>query len=96
MAQVYKNCDSLIAHLDGVTGAVVDAATPILARARATLATHRDDGDHQVELRLGAQTDAFVELVGPAAVALERGHYARNGEWVEGLHILRDAVQPGG
>lgn len=96
MAQVFKNCNDLVAHLDGVTGAVVDAATPILGRARAGLAAHRDEGDHEVHLRLGAQTDAFVELVGPAAVALERGHYTRNGEWVEGLHILRDAVQAGG
>lgn len=96
MALVYKNCNDLTAHLDGVTGAVVDAATPILGRARAELAAHRDQGDHEVQLRLGAQTDVFVELVGPAAVALERGHYSRNGEWVEGLHVLRDAVQPGG
>lgn len=96
MAQVYKNCNALIAHLDGVTGAVVDAATPILQRARATLAAHRNDGDHEVQLRLGAQTDAFVELVGPAPLAVERGHYAPDGSWVEGLHVLRDAVQPGG
>lgn len=96
MAQVYKNCNSLIAHLDGVTGAVVDTATPILGRARARLAAHRDDGDHEVQLRLGAQTDAFVELVGPAPLAVERGHYAPDGTWVEGLHVLRDAVVPGG
>ncbi|MGZ3140802.1 DUF5403 family protein [Lentzea chajnantorensis] len=96
MAQVYKDCASTIAHLDGVTGAVVDAAAPILARARANLANRRDDGSHEVVLRLGSSTDAFVELVGPAPLALERGHYARDGSWVEGAHILRDAVQPGG
>lgn len=96
MALVYKNVASLVAHLDGVTGAVVDAATPILAKARANLAARRDDGDHEVQLRLGAQTDAFVELVGPAPLALERGHFAGDGSWVEGANILRDAVQPGG
>lgn len=93
MAQVYKNCNDIVAHLDGVGGAVVDAAAPILARAKSNLAAHRDTGEHQVELRLGARTDAFVDLVGPAPLALEVGHFMPNGDFVEGTRILRDAVQ---
>jgi hypothetical protein len=92
MATVYKNTNEKIAHLDGVLGVVVDTAGEILRRARANLAPHTKTGSHRVELRLGARTDAFVDLVGPAAVPLEYGHFLPNGDFVEGKRILRDAI----
>lgn len=96
MALVYNNCNELIAHLEGVKGAVVDAAAPILARARATHAQHRATGASSVNLVLGAETDAYVTLDDPdgGALGIEMGHLDENGTHVEGLRILRDAVQP--
>ncbi|MGW4114820.1 DUF5403 family protein [Actinosynnema sp. NPDC004786] len=96
MAQVYRNAADLIAHLDGVTAAVVElGAGPVLRRARALLTEHTTTGPgehHEVQLRLGEQTDAYVELVGPAPVALEYGHVTKNGKTVDGLHILKRAL----
>lgn len=96
MAEVYRNAADLVAHLEGVTAAVVAvAAAPVLRRARAILAEHTTDDDgehHEVVLRLGAQTDAFVDLVGPAPAAVEFGHVTKNGKTVDGLHILKRAV----
>lgn len=96
MAQVYNNCNDLIAHLVGVKGAVVDAASPILGRARANLAARRDTGNASVHLALGQQTDAYVVLEDPGgnALAIEAGHFDKDGNHVEGLRVLRDAVQP--
>lgn len=96
MADVYRNAADLIAHLEGVKAAVVEVgAAPVLRRARAILAEHTTDDDgehHEVQLRLGAQTDAFVDLVGPAPAALEKGHVTKNGKTVDGLHILKRAI----
>jgi len=95
MAFVYKDAAEKLAHLDGVTAAVVEAAGPTLRRARQLLAEHTSDGDgehHEVQLRLGERTDAFVDLVGPAPVALEIGHVSKNGKAVDGLHILKRAL----
>lgn len=97
MAQVYKNCNDLIAHLEGVKGAAVDAAAPILGRARAIHAAHRDTGNSSVNLVLGHKTDAYVALDDPDgnALAIEKGHFNPEGEFVDGIHCLRDAVQAG-
>lgn len=98
MAQVYDNADEIVAHLEGVTAAVVElGAGPVLRRARALLAQHTGDGapdgqHHEIQLRLGFQTDAYVDLVGPAAQALEEGHFGRDGAYVDGIHVLRRAI----
>lgn len=92
MATVYKNVNDKIAHLDGVLGVVVDVAGGILRRARANLAPHTKTGSHTIEFSLGSRTDAFVSLVGPAAVPLEYGHFMPNGDFIEGKRILRDAI----
>ncbi|MFC6090873.1 DUF5403 family protein [Saccharothrix lopnurensis] len=95
MAFVYHDAAEKIAHLDGVTAAVVEAAGPTLRRARALLAEHTTDDDgehHEVVLRLGQKTDAFVDLIGPAPVALEIGHVTPKGKMVEGRHILKRAL----
>jgi hypothetical protein len=95
VADVYRNAADLVAHLEGVKAAVVDvAAAPVLRRARAILAEHSTGGSdpHEIQLRLGAQTDAFVDLVGPAPAALEYGHVTPKGKAVDGLHILKRAI----
>ena len=96
MASVYRNTADVVAHLEGVTAAVVEqGAGPVLRRARALLAEHTTDDDgehHEVVLRLGVQTDAFVDLVGPAPAAVEIGHVTKNGKTVDGLHILKRAI----
>lgn len=93
MAEVYRNTDSVIAHMDGVTAAVVElGAGPVLRKARALLAEHTKTGEHEIQLRLGEQTDAYVDLVGPAPIALEKGRVTKTGKTVEGLHILKRAL----
>jgi hypothetical protein len=93
VAEVYRNTDSVIAHMDGVTAAVVELGTgPVLRKARALLAEHTKTGEHEVQLRLGEQTDAYVDLVGPAADALERGHITPKGKAVDGIHVLKRAM----
>lgn len=92
MAEVYKDAADIIAHLDGVTAAVVEAAGPIRNRARALLKEHEKTGEHEVNLRLGERTDAFVDLTGPGAAALEEGWVTKTGKAVDGIHVLKRAV----
>jgi hypothetical protein len=95
VAEVFRNAADIVAHLEGMTAAVVEVgAAPVLRRARAILAEHAtgDDDPHEVVLRLGTQTDAFVDLIGPAPAAVEKGRVTQDGKVVEGLHILKRAI----
>lgn len=57
--------------------------------ARSKLASHRKTGAHEI----GSQrdkVDRIVFMTGPDSMAVEEGHHLnRNGEWVEGIHVLR-------
>lgn len=62
----------------------------IAGRARSNLAAVRDGGRHRVTTTRGV-IDRYVNLEGPAALAVETGHHSRTGTYVAGKHILRDA-----
>jgi len=94
--KLYARLERTIAHTDEVEAALGDHAYPILIRARANLARHTKTGEHKVTQTKG-KVDHFVNLEGPAAMSVEEGHFVNIGdyevgEFVEGLHVLRDAI----
>ena len=97
MAELVRGLERRLAHQPGVRKAVHEAAKPIAAKAKARLAAHKDEGEHEVVLTRGA-VDSYVELVGPAPLTLETGRAGGvdvNGRRVgamEPLRILRGAL----
>lgn len=98
MARVDKSTNRVVAHLDGVVDAVHGRAEILGARAEGILAQHRDTGQARIEVNRGRRTDSFVDLVDPAAVALEYGRPAGTSESGreysarEPLHILARTI----
>lgn len=95
------NLERVIAHTEELEAQMGDITYGITIRARANLAKHRRSGEHKVTQTKG-QVDHYVNLIGPAALSLEEGHFVKGfyhgpgrGEWkfVQGLHILRDAIR---
>lgn len=56
--------------------------------ARSILARHRKTGEHSIGSEQHA-VDRIVYMDGYAAMAVEEGHHAPDGSWVEGIHALR-------
>jgi Family of unknown function (DUF5403) len=63
--------------------------------ARAILAIHRHEGHVTITVKRGSRLDYFVNMEdrdntkgSPAAAAIEFGHVAANGRFVEGIHAL--------
>ncbi len=82
-----------LARLPSVQGAVHGRRGKIAAKARALFASHDRPGGHSIKTHDGA-VDAYVSLVGPAAVAVEYGHFTAKGDrFVEGLHIMGRAAR---
>lgn len=92
MAEVYPGTERVIAHLDVVRAAVLDAAREIGARADTLLAAHHNTGDATIEVTRG-DTDAFVSLVDDAALSIEYGHFTPDGvTYVSGLYVITRAA----
>lgn len=96
--RLYKGLETTIAHTDELEGQLGDHAYTIMVRARGNLARHRKTGEHRVTQTKG-RVDHYVNLEGPAAMAVEEGHFLSGAyantesiRFVEGLHILRDAI----
>ena len=73
---------------------VAQHALRIGVKAEGLLATHHRSGEHRIEVDHG-KVDAYVSLVGPAALSVEEGHfdgYGGHRTYVEGLHVLRRAA----
>ena len=87
-----------IARLPGVQAELKAHATIIAGIATALLAPHRKSGSHKVVVQRVRVTrfgriDWFASLMGPAAAAVEEGQWHNfTGEWVEGLHVLEEAM----
>lgn len=99
MATVHINadCNSVVAHLPGVIGAVAAKAAEGAARASAILAGHHHEGLTEITVTHGA-VDSFVNLVdrsggkaNPAAAAIEFGHTTPKGHPVQGIHAISSA-----
>lgn len=91
---LYKSLERTVAHGDDTQGHLTKHARVLASAAQARLARHRKTGEHQITVAKGS-VDHFVNLVGPAAMALEEGHFVDNGEvdasvtYVPGLRILK-------
>ena len=82
-----------LVRLPAVRGAVRGERDAIASRARSLFAAHDRPGGHSITTSDGA-VDASVWLEGPAPVALERGHFARDGKtFVEGIHVMGRAAR---
>ena len=91
--KLYANLERVMAHQDDTEGALGDAAFEILGRARTKLAAHTKTGEHRITQTKG-KLDHYVNLEGEAPLSVEEGHHAKDGTWVEGLHVLRESILP--
>jgi hypothetical protein len=90
---IRKTMERTIAHSDEVDQALGDWAFMYTQRARALLAVHRKTGSHRITQTKG-KVDHFVNLEGPDSISVELGHHNhRGGQFVQGLHILRNAFR---
>jgi hypothetical protein len=89
--RLYKSLERVIAHSDEVEGILGDFAFEILGRARGNLARHHKQGTHKVTQDKG-RVDHFVNLEGPASLAVENGWHKKDGGFVRGLDILKGAI----
>lgn len=88
-----RRANTILANLSGVQSALDRNARRMSGVARGLLGRHRKTGSHQIEVTSG-KVDRFVSLVGPGAVALEKGHIdARSGKHVDGIHVLEQAAR---
>lgn len=96
--RLFANVERVISHSDEVEAILGDAAFGVTGRARSNLAKHRKTGEHRITQTKG-NVDHFVNLEGPAALSVEDGHFVGGQfqgdepKFVEGLHILRDAIE---
>lgn len=82
-----------LARMPSVQSVVHERRGKITAKARVLFASHDRPGGHSIKTHDGA-VDAYVSLVGPAAVAVEYGHFTAKGDrYVEGLHIMGRAAR---
>lgn len=82
-----------VAKMTGVHEAVKVKRDEIAAVARGLFASHDRPGGHEITTTDGRRTDAFVNLVGPAPLAVELGHWTPDHKrHVDGLHVLGRAI----
>lgn len=88
--KIYANLEKVVARSADVDTALRRQASVIASVAQAELARHRRTGEHHIERTKGL-VDHYVNLVGPVAMSVEEGHFAEDGSFVDGLHIMRKA-----
>ncbi|WP_338932634.1 DUF5403 family protein [Streptomyces netropsis] len=89
MASVDPRLDSIVAHMPGVKAAVREELAARADRVRAVVEAHRRTGALASGLTVRTnRVDSTVTLEDPAVVAINYGHVARDGSWVEGIHAL--------
>ena len=87
-----RTANRRLTHLSGVKAKVSETTAATAARATANLASHYQEGEPSISWEMGA-VDGYVTMDGDAALSVELGHHHwRNGSWVEGTRILRDAL----
>lgn len=101
MATVYSTINFTVATEIRKSKAIAPFANAAGAEARARLLKHTHHGDHEITVAKARADEAFaykgtdymVSLVGPAAVAIEMGHFnAQTGRWTEGIHIMENLL----
>lgn len=93
-----RKLNDIMAHKPYVRRAIKVAAEARAASARSVLAVHRSSGGSDITITSGS-LDYFVNLEdnsahgGPAAAAIEFGHVAANGRFVDGIHALTGGIR---
>jgi len=93
-----RKCNRVAAYHKETGFALKRASNELYARARRKLAAHHHSGDAEISLTHG-KLDYFVNLDdkhragGPAAAAIEFGHVAKNGRFIEGAHALTGGLR---
>ncbi|MEU7200268.1 DUF5403 family protein [Streptomyces sp. NPDC045470] len=89
MATVRADLNALVAHLPGVKREVRAVLDDRAARIAAVVEAHRHSGAlaRNVKVRTN-RVDSTVTLEDPAVEAINYGHVAANGRWVEGIHAI--------
>lgn len=89
MASVKPDIASIVAHLPGVKARVREELDDRAARVRAVVDAHRLTGALSRHLKVRTnRTDSTLTLEDPAVFAINYGHVAKNGRWVEGIHAI--------
>jgi hypothetical protein len=94
-----RKCNNIVAHTKPARYAVARQAEELHIRASSKLSAHHSEGDAKVTLSHG-KLDWYVNLddkghsarSGAAAWAIEFGHIAADGTFVEGAHILTGSI----
>lgn len=92
MAEVYDYAPRVVSRLPGVRAEVAAKGSEIAARARASLAGHRETGASKIRVERRSP-DYLVHLVDDAALAIEFGGVKRDGTVVQGLYIMTNAAR---
>lgn len=97
MATVYPKIEARLAHMPEVRAAVLLERDKLAAAAKALFAAHDNPGGHEINTDdpdIGfSKVDGFVNLEGPAPLAVEFGHWTpHHAQFVDGLHILGRTV----
>lgn len=92
MATIRGDLDSVVAHLPAVKREVSAELDQRAARVAAVVAAHRKTGQLSSTTTSG-RTDSVVYLDDPVVVAINYGHWARDGlTWVSGIHAIEAAL----
>jgi hypothetical protein len=93
-----KAMNNIAKDLEPVAAAVHLHARLIAAKAEGRLVPHTKTGEHHIEIEYG-RVDAYVWLVGPAALSVEFGHDVYNDNeqvaplgYAHGLYIITGAA----
>lgn len=89
MAFVKPTVNKTVAHLPGVKARVREELDQRAARVRAVVEAHRLTGalSRSLEVRTN-KVDSTLTLEDPAVYAINYGHVAKDGSWVEGIHAI--------
>lgn len=93
MASVRRDLDKIVAHMKPVKARVKEVCTERAERVKAAVARHRVTGE--LERGTGVtvgRTDTTVYIEHEAVDAMEYGHFAPDGTWVEGIDVLFEAL----
>jgi len=90
-----RKCNKTAAYHKETGFALKRAANQVFANARRKLAEHHHSGDAEITLTHG-KLDYYVNLDDfrgqGAAAAIEFGHIAENGHFIEGVHALTSGL----
>ncbi|GAA1160916.1 hypothetical protein F4556_005185 [Kitasatospora gansuensis] len=85
--------NSRIAHLPSVRRAVRAELEERAARVQAVVAAHTATGALAASLKVVTdRVDSTVSIADPAVLAINYGHHAPDGTWVEGIHAIEAGI----